>query len=159
MMNFLKTELGSNPVIVEGIFTVPAARVFEAWTDSDEITQWFGASPNSMIRAEIDLRVGGIWRFIFDETDQKTVCLEGEYIEVSPNNKLVFSWKHVTETTGGEKTATEASKVTLDFEELGDSTKVTLTHEGITSEYGLLGVGSGWENTFASFESIIAKTN
>ena len=158
MMNFLKTELGSSPVIVEGVFAVPAARVFEAWTDSDEITQWFGASPNSMIRAEIDLRVGGAWRFIFDETEEKTVCLEGEYIEVSPNNKLVFSWVHVVKLASGDKTATETSKVTLNFEEMGESTKVTLTHEGITSEDGLRGVGSGWENTFASFKSIITKT-
>ena len=158
-MKYLSTKLGSSPVIVKGLFAVSKAAVFEAWTDENEIIQWFGASPNSMQRAEIDLKVGGLWRFIFEETDEKTVSLEGEYLEIVDNEKLVFSWKHVVRNQKGELTQTESSRVTVSFDEGVGGTKVTLIHENINAETGRLGVGKGWENTFKSFQNIIVKTN
>ena len=158
-MTYLTTKLGESPVIVEGIYNVSAASAFEAWTNPNEITEWFGASPNSMERAEIDLTLGGTYRFIFEETKEKTIALEGEYLEIIPNEKLVFSWRHVVSSHGGQQTATEDSRVTLIFAETDGKTKITLNHENINTKDGLLGVGNGWQATFESFNNIIAINN
>lgn len=158
-MNYLTTELGTSPVIVEGTFAVSAETAFDAWTDSNEIHQWFGATPNSMKRAEIDLKVGGAWLFIFEETKEKTAVLEGEYLEIITNEKLVFSWRHTVTNQSGEKTTTLASQVTITFAENNGRTKITLNHENINSKDGLLGVGTGWHGTFQSFKEKFSTNN
>lgn len=154
-MNYLTTELGASPVIVKGIFPCSPDEAFNAWTDEAEIMQWFGAEANSVKRAEIELKIGGQWRFIFEETAEKTVSLEGEYLEISPGSCLVFSWRHVISTSDGAITKTAASKVSIRFNEAPNGTQITLNHENIQSEDGRLGVGKGWQGTFTSFQKSI----
>ena len=151
-MNYLTTELGATPVIVQGIFPCTQKEAFDAWTSPDEIMQWFGAEPNSVKRAEINLEIGGQWRFIFEENDEKTISLQGEYLEISEPEKLVFSWRHVIAPTSGEPTSTPNSKVTISFNDTPNGTMITLHHENIQSEDGRLGVGKGWQGTFTSFQ-------
>lgn len=155
-MNYLSTELGASPVIVKGTFAVSAETAFEAWTDPNEIHEWFGPSPNSMKRAVIDLKIGGAWQFIFEESEEKAVFLEGEYLEIIENEKLVFSWRHAVIKDGDEKVVTESSRVTIRFDEKDGKTTITLNHENITSKDGLLGVGKGWQGTFQNFNNKFA---
>ena len=158
-MNFLTTKIGASPVIIIGTFPVSAARAYKAWTSEDEIIQWFGTEPFCVKSASIDLSVGGSWKFIFEDTPQKTISLQGEYIEIIPNEKLVFSWKHVTENKGEEKTSTAPSKVTVKFRELNGETTITLHHENINNEDGRKGVGSGWQCSFESLQNIFKQSS
>jgi uncharacterized protein YndB with AHSA1/START domain len=71
----------------------PPATVFEAWTDPDHL-DWFynDSQPKPTEPMELDLRVGGVWRLqmIIDESTQ--YATGGVYREITPNEKLVFSW-------------------------------------------------------------------
>ena len=58
-MSFLKSPAGTDPVIVEGLFRAPVARVYRAWTDPAQLVAWFGPAPKAMVSAEADVRVGG----------------------------------------------------------------------------------------------------
>jgi len=69
-MDFVKSEPGSIPIIVECFFNETPKIIFNAWTDPDIVKQWFGMEPNSMHSAFIDLRVGGEWRIIRKTTDE-----------------------------------------------------------------------------------------
>ena len=154
-MNYLRTELGTTPIIVKGTFPVSPAEAFEAWTNPEEITQWLGEDPNTMKHAEMDLKVGGSWAFLFIDTEEKTGTLEGKYLEIIENEKLVFDWRFNEQYADGREEITEQSLVTILFEEDGDGTKITLTHENINNRDGLLSVGTGWEGTFNNFANII----
>ena len=48
-MQFVKTEPGTDPIIVEGFFAATPAKVFEAWTKPDIVVKWFGHKPNSIL--------------------------------------------------------------------------------------------------------------
>ncbi len=152
-MKFLRSSPGAEPVTVSGTFNVPVARLFKAWTEPEEIKQWFGPRPNTVVDAEVNLQVGAGWRFVVDQTVEKSELLEGQYLEIEENAKLVFSWRHIQEFADGRCEATDYSKVTVCFIADGDSTRLELRHEAIKSEDGRKGVGGGW---LVCFESIAA---
>ena len=147
-MTFLKTPLGEEPVIVEGRFEASPQRVFRAWTDPSEIPKWFGPGDNKVKSARIDLRVGGNWRFDYGRREGQLDWFEGEYLEVVPDRRLVFTWKHTREYDDGRIEETAASKVSIDIDEIDQSSSVRLVHEAIVQAEGRTGVGQGWEGTF-----------
>lgn len=158
-MSFLKSAPGAEPVIVEGLFPAPVERLFRAWTDPDEIIEWFGSAPRCLVSAQVDLRVGGRWCFVLEETAEKTSRLEGEYLEIEPDRCLVFSWNHITAFADGRHEATHTSRVSVTFTPHGKSTRVDLRHETIDRQDGRLGVGKGWELSFTSLENLFVHIN
>ena len=156
-MKYLKTEHGKTPVIVEGIFPVTKEEAFEAWTNPDEVVQWLGENPNSMINAKIDLKVGGKLSLLFIDTEEKTGTLEGKYLEIIENEKLVFDWQFYERFNDGNEIITEQSIVTIVFKEDPKGTKITLTHSEIDNRDGRLSVGSGWNGTFNNYANRIAQ--
>jgi uncharacterized protein YndB with AHSA1/START domain len=98
-------------------------RLFALWTKADELIRWF---PD---RAETDPRVGGVWRFEFDMEDG-IHAVEGRYLEIVPNRKLVFNW---FETLGEGESVLANLTVTVRFEPNGDDTDVYLEEKGYGS--------------------------
>ena len=145
-MSFLQTAPGDEPILVEGVFDAPPDRVFNAWTEPSEVERWFGHPPGRLVAAEIDLRVGGSWRFLLSRSDVESDYFGGEYLHIVRGALLVFTWRHVTESSSGRREATPASQVTVTFEaEDGGRTRLHLRHEGIQSDDARRMVGGGWE--------------
>lgn len=153
---FLKSAPGLEPVVVEGVFAAPVERVYRAWTDPDELKAWFGLERHSLVSAEVDLRVGGRWRFVVSESEHERTSLHGEYLEIEPNARLAFSWRFLRENADGIREETGTSRVTVTFEAHGASTRVHLSHEGIATEDGRLGVGQGWNASLANLAASLA---
>jgi uncharacterized protein YndB with AHSA1/START domain len=156
-MNFLQSVPGTDPLVVEGLFNAPIEQVYRAWTDPEELVQWFGRHPNGLAAAEIDLRIGGRYRFSFPPADGATAAFEGEYFAVEPNAGLGFSWSHVREFADGRREATPTSRVTVRFEPAGKATRIHLRHEGISSQDARFGVGQGWNESLARLQAFIAE--
>lgn len=152
---FLKTIPGENPVITEAEFMAPPARLFKAWTEPDEIRGWFGRAPNSVVHAAIDLRVGGVWRFAFNDTPGAINALRGEYVEITPDKKLVFTWIHEQSDDDGTLQESAPSQVTVLLEPQGTGARLTVRHEGIQRESGRLGVSEGWSYGLAALLAML----
>jgi len=153
-MKFLRSAPGEEPINVSGSFDVSAKRLFAAWTKPEQLIKWFGPSPNSLVEANIDLTVNGDWRFVIEASETKREHLEGQYLEIEPDAKLVFSWRHVVHLAEGEAKITDYSKVTVRFIDQGEKTQLELCHEAINAEPGRLGVGGGWQRCFEQIESM-----
>ncbi len=147
-MAFIKSPPGDDPIVVEGYFAAPSAKVFEAWTDPNIVVKWFGHAPNSLHSATIDLRPGGAWRFLKSKDDDKSIGFEGRYLDIQPGEKLVFSWAHVVAHANGEREATPYSRVEVIFTAKGSGTYVRLVHSEVGSEDARRGIGGGWEAAF-----------
>ena len=156
-LQFLKTEPGADPVVSQAEFEASPARVYKAWTEPDEIRRWFGRAPNSVKTAEIDLRVGGAWRFAFNDTPGSVNALHGAYLEIVPEQRLVFTWVHVRTGTGGALEETTPSQVTVLFEPVGSGTSLTVRHQGIRQESGRRGVADGWNYGLASLSTMLDR--
>jgi len=73
-------------------FTAPREKVFRAWTDPEELKQWWGPEGCSTPIAEIDLRVGGKYRFGMKPLEGDLIFVSGTYREIRPPEKLVYTW-------------------------------------------------------------------
>ena len=133
-LEFVRTEPGDDPIVVEGYFGVSPEKAFEAWTDPNIVMKWFGRQPNGLHSATIDLRTGGIWRFLESKDGDRSVGFEGQYLDVKPNEKLVFSWARVITHDGGGREATPTSRVEVEFTPRGSGTHVRLVHSAIHDE-------------------------
>jgi uncharacterized protein YndB with AHSA1/START domain len=106
----------------------PPQKVYEAWTNPEKMIQWWGVygGPRTPI-AENDLRVGGRFRVQSWMPSGEHNSVSGEYREIVPGRKVVFSW-------AWQSTPERVSQVTVDFKPDGDGTLLTLTHEQFVDE-------------------------
>ena len=107
----------------------PVEKVYEAWTNPQMIKQWFGPSPEmTSHNAQVDLKVGGGYSIhIKSPEDNSDHNVGGQYEEIVPNKKLVFSWKW--------EDGQETTQVTVEFQSESDNrTLLTLTHRGFSEQ-------------------------
>lgn len=158
-MKFLQSPPGEDPVKISGVFKASIDRLYQAWTDPNEIKQWFGPRPHSIVDAHCDVQIDGAWCFVMEDSETQREQLEGKYLEIQENARLVFSWRHVKQLADGQRFETAYSKVTVDFIECGDSTQIDLCHEAIVEEDGRLGVGRGWKACFEHIDLMIDQSS
>ncbi|HWB57538.1 MAG TPA: SRPBCC family protein [Gaiellaceae bacterium] len=76
-------------ILITREFAAPRHLVYEAWTTPELVKRWWHADRGEMTVAEIDLRVGGGWRYALLTPDGMEVAFHGEYREIVPNQRLV----------------------------------------------------------------------
>ena len=153
-MEFVKSELGEDPIIVESYFPAAPERVFRAWTVPDEIMKWFGPTPGSLHSAAIDLRKGGAWQFLKSKDAEKSVGFEGEYLEIETGKRLLFTWMHVTAHSSGMRDATSPSQVEVTFTAKGKGTEVRLVHSRVHNDATRRGFSGGWNGAFTNLKAL-----
>lgn len=125
---------------INRIFNAPRDKVFRAWTEPEALKQWWGPAGISTPLVEIDLRVGGRYRFGMQFPDQPMFYVNGAYLEVQPPEKLVFTWRwEQPDMDFGE------SRVTVEFYQRGAATEVILTHDGFPAAEICQHHRQGWD--------------
>jgi len=76
--------------VVSRVFDAPRELVFEAWTQPEHFTRWFGPHGTEVVACEIDARPGGEIRFGHRSGDGSTLYLKGTFREVVEGERLVF---------------------------------------------------------------------
>jgi uncharacterized protein YndB with AHSA1/START domain len=76
-------------ILITREFAAPRHLVYEAWTTPELVKCWWHANRGEMTVAEIDLRVGGGWRYAMVTPDGTEVAFHGEYREIVPDERLV----------------------------------------------------------------------
>jgi uncharacterized protein YndB with AHSA1/START domain len=76
-------------ILITRLFDAPAALVFKAWTTPELVKRWWGFETSVWLVCEIDLRVGGTWRYVTREEGGFEVGFHGEYREITPPHRIV----------------------------------------------------------------------
>jgi uncharacterized protein YndB with AHSA1/START domain len=76
-------------ILVTRQFDAPKHLVYEAWTTPELLKRWWSARRGEMTVAEVDLRVGGAWRYVMIAHGEFEVAFHGEYLEIVPNERIV----------------------------------------------------------------------
>ena len=111
-------------ILITRDFDAPRHLVYKAWTTPELVKRWWNAKRGEVTVCEIDLRVGGTWRYVM-VSDGMEVAFHGEYREVVPDERIVS-----TETFEGvpegvsEEDATTLNTAT--FTEAGGRTTLTV---------------------------------
>ena len=78
-----------NQILIRREFDAPKHLVYEAYTTPELVKRWWHAKRGEITAVEIDLRVGGRWRYAMVVPDGTEVAFHGEYREIAPNERLV----------------------------------------------------------------------
>jgi len=76
-------------ILITRDFDAPKHLVYKAWTTPELVKRWWNAKRGDVTNAEIDLRVGGRWRYVMVTDDGFEVGFHGEYREIVPNERIV----------------------------------------------------------------------
>jgi uncharacterized protein YndB with AHSA1/START domain len=76
-------------ILITREFDAPKHLVYKAWTTPELVKRWWNAKRGEVTLAEIDLRVGGKWRYVMRTDDGFEVGFHGEYREIVPNERIV----------------------------------------------------------------------
>lgn len=102
-------------------FAAPRHLVYKAWTTPDLIKRWWHAKRGSVTLAEVDLRVGGNWRYVAKTDRGFAVAFHGVFREIVPDERIVY-----TEVFEGVPGGDDAPPVvTLTFAESNGRTLLT----------------------------------
>jgi uncharacterized protein YndB with AHSA1/START domain len=76
-------------ILITREFDAPKELVYKAYTTPELVRRWWSAGRGEMTVADIDLRVGGGWRYVMVTEDGFGVAFHGEYRELVPNERIV----------------------------------------------------------------------
>jgi uncharacterized protein YndB with AHSA1/START domain len=76
-------------ILITREFDAPKELIWKAWTTPELVKQWWHANRGEVTVAEIDLRVGGTWRYVSVTDDGFEVAFHGEYREIEPYDRIV----------------------------------------------------------------------
>jgi uncharacterized protein YndB with AHSA1/START domain len=76
-------------ILITREFDAPKHLVYKAWTTPELVKQWWSGHRGSVTSAEIDLRVGGTWRYVMIATGGFEVAFHGEFREIVENERIV----------------------------------------------------------------------
>jgi uncharacterized protein YndB with AHSA1/START domain len=136
-------------LVVTRSFAAPARRVFDAWTQPDQLKRWWCPTSCgiSFVSCEIDARTGGTYRFVFSHpSSEQPMAFFGRYLEATPPSRLV--WTNEEGGDGGPVT-------TVTFED-GDGGTLLVLRDLYPSKEALDGaIASGSTGGFGeSFEQL-----
>lgn len=136
-------------------FDAPRHLVFDAMTKPELLKRWFGARGWHLIEAEVDLRVGGSWRFVSRGPGGEPMGHGGIYQEVARPDRLVYTERYDDQWVEGE------TLVTAVFVEVDEQTTVTTTLRYPSREVRDTAVASPMERgvgeSYARLDAVLAE--
>jgi uncharacterized protein YndB with AHSA1/START domain len=129
-------------ILITREFDAPKHLVYKAFTTPELVRRWWSANRGEMTVAEIDLRVGGKWRYVMVTEDGLEVGFHGEYREIVPDERIVS-----TEVYEGlpEGVPEEEAVNTLTLTEVDGRTTLTILVQHTTKEHRDAHIDSGME--------------
>ena len=122
-------------------FNAPRDLVYRALTEPDLIRRWWNARRGEVIICDVDLRVGGTWRYVMVTPDGTEVAFHGTYRQIVPNERLVYT--EIFEMPGISDDDATVNTVTL--EEHDGFTTMTSVTECHTAETRSMIIETGME--------------
>ncbi len=141
-------------LVVTRTINGPARIVFEAWTKPELFRRWW--VPKSLgltlLSCDMDVRVGGKYRLVFRHGDSEPMAFFGQYLDVTPNSRLVW-----TNEEGGD----DGAVTTVTFEERGGKTQLVVTElypskEALDAAIASGSTSGGMVEQFDQLEELVA---
>jgi uncharacterized protein YndB with AHSA1/START domain len=143
-------------IVLTRVFNAPRRLLFEAWTNPEHVKQWYGCSIMTLPICEIDLRVGGAYRYVMRDPGGVNHTMQGVYREITPPARLVYTERYVT-----EGFTSNDALVTVLFAEHDGMTTLTSTilHQSKADRDGHIATGmeAGAAETLDRLAALVAQ--
>lgn len=143
--NNFNFDISKRELIISRTFNASPDKVYQAWTEPELIKKWFAPLPWTTPVVETDVRPGGASFIVMHSPDGEEMPNRGVYLEVVPNQRLVFTDAYVQAWIPSEK---PFMTVELTFQPVGEQTKYTarVMHfsEADKEQHEQMGFYLGW---------------
>lgn len=142
-------------IIQTRVFNAPRELVFKAWTDPKHVDRWWGPRGFTTTTSEMDVKPGGVWRFVMRHDQHGTFTNKVVFLEVVKPDRLVYDH-------GADDSNPPHFRVTVTFTERGQKTELTMrsifptaaARDKVVKEYGAI---EGGKQTLDRFEEWLAQ--
>jgi uncharacterized protein YndB with AHSA1/START domain len=128
----------------------PRERIFRTLTEPAALAKWWGPSGFTTPEIELDLSVGGGYRFGMQPPNEELFHLVGEFIEIDPPSLLVYTFRWEEPDPDDQETV-----VKLSLHAVGDGTEVSLSQGEFATEARLALHRSGWMDSFVKLRELM----
>jgi uncharacterized protein YndB with AHSA1/START domain len=141
-------------ILITREFDAPRHLVYRAWTTPDLIKRWWSGGKGEVTIADVDLRVGGAWRYVMLAGDGSEVAFHGEFSELVPDERIVCTEVYEAVPNGDDDPAI----CTRTFTEAGGRTTLTLLMDVSGREIRDIIIGSGMESGMQAAWDLLEQT-
>ncbi len=141
----------STPPVIRITKVLPATpeEVFAAWTDPMNLKEWMCPDAMTVARVNVDVRVGGQFELVMRGENSDMVHV-GEYREVRPPHRLVFTWR-------SNATLQQETLVTVELSPKGEQTELVLVHELLPDDHSAAQHSYGWQSILEKFSASVSN--
>jgi uncharacterized protein YndB with AHSA1/START domain len=151
---FSATKRGDREIVITREFDAPRDLVFKVMTDPKLIPSWWGPRRFTTTVDKMDVRPGGKWRFVHKAADGGTHGFRGEYKEIKPPERIVWTFEW-------EGLPGHISVETLELEDIGGRTRMTATavYANTEDRDGMFasGMETGARETYDRLDEVLAQ--
>jgi glutathione S-transferase len=138
---------------IKRFVNAPRDRVYAAWTDPVQLKEWWGPKEVQTLKIVADTRVGGKYRWDLVNQEGEKMSVFGEYRELVPGKKIVFTWKWDDDEIWKNRT----SAVSVVFSDRDGGTELRLTYVQLPSEESRDRHNEGWNSVLDRLEKFFSK--
>jgi len=138
---------------IKRFINAPRERVYRAWTDPAQLKEWWGPEGVRTRKFSADTHVGGKYRWDLLNQEGEEMSVFGEYRELIPGKKIVFTWKWDDD----DDWKPHNSVVTIELSDRDGGTELTLIHEKLPSEASRDRHNEGWTSVLDRLEKFFNK--
>jgi uncharacterized protein YndB with AHSA1/START domain len=131
----------------------PRERTFATLTEPTELARWWGPRGFTTPEIELDLRVGGGYRFAMQPPDGDPFHLSGEFLEIDPPSRLVYTFRWDEPDPDDRETV-----VVLSLRAVDRCTEVSLSHGEFTTEARLALHRAGWTDALEKLSALLPRS-
>jgi uncharacterized protein YndB with AHSA1/START domain len=138
-------------VEVAKTFSVDVPTLYDAWTNPEQLKQWWRPMGNPLTEVTNDLKEGGTVRYEFQNAK---LVITGKYEQVAENEKLVYTWNWELP---NDAVRNAAYKLTVKFNSNGSGSEINVLQENFENEESMLPHREGWEKGLVELEQFLNK--
>jgi len=136
---------------IKRLINAPRNRVYAAWTNPKQLTEWFGPENVRTRDLVAETRAGGKFRWDLTNPEGEEMTVEGEYRDLQPGRKIVFTWQWQDDETWENRN----SVVTVELSDAAGGTELRLLHEQLPSEESRDNHNEGWNSLLNKLDKFL----
>jgi uncharacterized protein YndB with AHSA1/START domain len=153
----MESRKASFELRLDRVIDAPPEKVFRAWTEPDLLRHWFTPKPWTVSDVELDVRPGGSQYIVMRNPEGQEFPMRGVYLDVVPNERLVFTDAYVSAWEPSEK---PFMTVNMTFGNAGNgktkySARVLHWSEADLKEHEKMGFHHGWGTATDQLEELL----
>jgi uncharacterized protein YndB with AHSA1/START domain len=146
----------SNQLNISKDFNVPVEVVYQAWTQPEQLKQWWKPMNSQLLEVKNELQPGGSIEYRFSREGAEDFVIRGNYKEIEENSRLVYTWKWELTDAGLEPSE---YVLTLQFISQDNGSRLEIQQESTADQESIQPHKEGWTQALDALAEFLSNTD